>query len=620
MDSSTFQLLITDARQALDEQRLADALDICHALGLEERIRPTREAYLLMLDYLARGTQDKERSDMYRRFVRETHEAIDSAERELCLQDSTAFYTLSHRYPVNTFDRTFTLPALGAQEAEEIVATLNDAQTPREEACLTLSALLVGLLYFFDARKLQILMRCMRHADPALAARALTGAVLGQMYWHKRLTYYPEITAEWRGVDVLDIQIRLLLTLETKKIEKSIREDIVPDMMKQFGRLGIDRSKGIEDMAARLQEAMTANPEWAADESVHDKIAEKIQQMAAWQQQGADIYLGSLGAAKTKLPFFKTTANWFLPYNGKFAFLDKTNLCDSDKWTLEQIVGTMPAMQQHMLKELGDNEEIFSAESPLGAPSPQSAVASYLQDLYRFFHLHPQHRRAINPFKCDLLLSVYGVFDDRIDDAQALQRIGLTCIRHGDCLQAVRYLERADLLKSDDVWTLGRLAFCHRVLGQTVRAIHYYKAIERLSPEDSDNLCRIGECLIREKDYDEAFRYLFKANYLSDDAPQTVRALAWCALQAGEVEKAGTFYAKLLTKSPTSADYLNAGHAALIAQDAETAIARYVRFGEPRELFAEDREMMHAHGFDDEYLAWIADCVRVKRKKSRTNG
>ncbi|MCH5182381.1 MAG: hypothetical protein J1F06_07070 [Prevotellaceae bacterium] len=618
MDCPTSHLLISDARRALDELRLADALDTCEHLGLEERIRPTREAYLLMLDYLERGTQDKERPGMYRRFVRETHEALDYAERELCLQDTPSLYSLSHHHPVNSFDRTFTLPALSLQEAGEITGKLDDEQITQEEKCLTLSALLLGLLYFFDARKMQILMRYLHHEDSHISARALTGAVLAQLYWHKRLAFYPEITIQWQGIDVLGIQMRLLLTLETKKIEKSIREDIMPGMMEHLDRLGINRGKGIEDMAAQLQEAMTANPDWAADESLHDRIAEKIQQMATWQQQGADIYLGSLGAAKTRLSYFKNTANWFRPYNGKLSFLNKTNLCDSDKWTIEQFADAMPAMQQRMLEELGNSETSFPTSGHSSGRTQLSEISSYLQDLYRFFHLHPQHRRSVNPFKCDLLLAGYGVFDDRIDDAQALQRIGLTCMKHGDYGQAVRYLERADLLKSDDVWTLGRLAFCHRVLGETEQAIHYYKAVERLLPDDSRNLCRLGECLIRLKHYDEAFRYLFKANYLSDDAPQTVRALAWCALQAGETEKAETFYAKLLGGKPTVSDWINAGHTALIRKDAATAVDRYLHAAEPGDIFSEDRDMMLAHGFTAEHLAWITDMAALKKRRQRT--
>lgn len=614
MDSPTSQILISDARRALDELRLADALDICCHLGLEERVHPTQKAYFLMLEYLERGILDEERTNMYRRFIRETHEALDHVERELHLNASSSLYSLSQRYPVNDFDRIFTLPSLSRQDADEITGKLDDDHTKKEEKCVILSAITLGLLYFFDHRKMSILLRYLRHDDSDISIRALTGAALSQIYWNKRFELYPEITSQWKGIDVQDFQIRLLLTLDTKKIEKSIREEIMPDVMKQFGRLGIDSSKRPEDIASQLQEAMTGNPDWSADENVHDQIAEKIQQIAAWQQQGADVYLGSLGAIKTKLAYFRTTANWFRPYNGRFAFLKNTNLCDSDKWTLEQIIASMPAQQQQMLEGLGISDASFPTEYNSSTASAMSGMSSYLQDLYRFFYLHPQHRDTINPFKCDLLLASYGVFDDNFSDAQTLQRIGLICMKHGDFREAVHYLERADLMKSDDLWTLGRLAFCHRTLGETDRALYYYRAMEHLDPENARNLCRIGECLIQQKQYDEAFRYLFKANYLSDDAPQTIRALAWCSLLTGQTEQAENFYAKLLNRTPAESDWLNAGHTALIRQAVGLAVERYTHISEPDNIFADDQELMRMYGFTDKYQAWIKDMVRQKKR------
>ena len=70
--------------------------------------------------------------------------------------------------------------------------------------------------------------------------RAQVGAVLSYVRHARRLELYPEVEARvvllgddatFRA-ELLTMQLQLLMSLETKKIEKNLREDIIPEMMR----------------------------------------------------------------------------------------------------------------------------------------------------------------------------------------------------------------------------------------------------------------------------------------------------------------------------------------------------------------------------------------------------
>ena len=113
--------------------------------------------------------------------------------------------------------------------------------------------------------------------------------------------------------------------------------------------------------------------------------------------------------------------------------------------------------------------------------------------------------------------------------------------------------------------------------------------------------------------FDEAFKFLFKANYLLPDGAMTERALAWCSLLTKKYEQAETYYAKVLAHEPTAADYLNAGHAAWLQGKVALAVERYRKAtaDSPSEgdFLQDDLPLLREAGLTDIEIALMRDAV-----------
>lgn len=100
-----------------------------------------------------------------------------------------------------------------------------------------LSATTLSLLHIFDSRKYQFLINAYQSGtDTLVTQRALVGIALVAYYQEARLNLYPELLAALSlltekpkaAKELLTIQILLLLSRETEKISKKMREEIIP--------------------------------------------------------------------------------------------------------------------------------------------------------------------------------------------------------------------------------------------------------------------------------------------------------------------------------------------------------------------------------------------------------
>ena len=79
--TSTHKYLLADARKALADGHLLNALDALHGMAVllkagaeADALEALANNYRMMLDYFRRGADDPERQRMYRLFVRNAHE------------------------------------------------------------------------------------------------------------------------------------------------------------------------------------------------------------------------------------------------------------------------------------------------------------------------------------------------------------------------------------------------------------------------------------------------------------------------------------------------------------------------------------------------------------------
>lgn len=706
MADLTYTYLLSDARKSLTDHRLLSALEslrglatLLHATTAADEAGSLLDSYQLLLNYMTLGAEDPQRAKMYQGFDRRAWELCDLLDRKGLLTNTTCHYTTSLRTlqqlrgedltpatilsgtlpPRDIFDALWLSDAWSSEDEASVFGFLHDKDIPSHLKALALSAITLSALQFFDIAKYRQLLGAAQRPDPLLRVRALVGLVFIHMAHPGRPMRYPDIEAQLSlmsdnlqfKAEIELIQMQLFLSLETKRIERDLREEIIPQMMKRINHLRLDRSLGIEELKEKLS-ASELNPEWE-NNGKSSKLADSMKEYMRLQERGADMYLGSFKMLKQRFPFFNVAANWFYPFTLSHPDISKAacnndtlrlllrgvSLCDTDKYCfafMAEMFNKLPSGMQLGGKDIGDLLQEMKARHDEDNPTIPDAQAdfkaelrSYVQAFYRFCHLYTHRESFANPFRLNPLLIDYTPFDRLLadndyiarmadfaftDKAYALalnlferipqdQRTAAQCQKLGYCYEdtrrtsdAIHAYELANALRPSSEWTLQHLAACHRLAGNYQEALLYYTELSKLRPENTLVALRQAECLIHLDRHEEAFKYLFKADYLSPDNGQSTRALAWCSLLTHKYEQAERYYIKILGDNPTPSDWLNAGHAAWLQGNIREAIHRYSHAlpGESPEKFLDaDRALLLSAGLTAQDLSLMTDAVLYLR-------
>jgi tetratricopeptide (TPR) repeat protein len=160
--------------------------------------------------------------------------------------------------------------------------------------------------------------------------------------------------------------------------------------------------------------------------------------------------------------------------------------------------------------------------------------------------------------------------------------------QYADALESYR---RADILQSDNGWTLRHMAQCLRLTSQPAQALKILLQAEKLAADNLSLQIQIGDCMVDLRQYDDALTRFFKVDYLKPDYPKAWRAIAWCAFLAGRMDTAREYYDKLLKAKPTGIDCLNAGHAYFVDGNIQHAVS----------LYRQSRKALGQEQFDAEF-------------------
>lgn len=678
-----------------------------------------KTTYGYMLQYAAKGMQDPERDKMYNQLVCKAYALADRVEYirtytsgqghrgelfrtfkrtpppsygELCLtletiaedmgvaplmindedrrKEKIRELSVRREKTVDTlFDKTWVSDGWTEEEFNEATALLHSVLIPVNDIAVIISAVTMSLLDLFDPRKFQFLLTAYNeHSETLLAQRALIGIVLTTFHQEERLALYPEFIAAlslfMESPETLrqlhDIQILLLLSRETSKIDKKMREEIIPQMMKnqQFNNtnLKVTDWEDIEDM----------NPEWKAG---MEKISERIRELGELQMEGADTYMTTFCQLKS-YPFFNRMAHWFYPFdkqvpevavlfdNEKISdkslinlLLDSSTFCNSDKYSFCLTVNSIPLAQRQALSMQLDEQNEFMQQNMKEEKKANDISRQYIHDLYRFFKIslfRQEHddiftdRMSLweNPFLRPLILTdeyrkpiadylfAKGYVDEAAvlyaeltkispDDAEVWQKLGFCYQKEKKYEKAIEAYKQADLLKPDHRWTLKHLAQCYKRTQHYDEALSYFRRIEQMQPEDLNLLMQIGQCLAAQSKYDEALSYFFKVEYLTNSPVNAQRAIGWCYFMKHKYEEAIHIYKKIHASNEVRpADYLNAGHACLLRNDLTKALDYYRHtqelcksYDEFIKTYQADKEIMLEHGITEEYFYLIPDLL-----------
>ena len=156
----------------------------------------------------------------------------------------------------------------------------------------------------FDLRKLMWLLDAYQHGNVYVSQRALIGIVFALHIHTHRLDLYPEIANRLKLLneensfdeDLVRIYRQLLLCQETEKIDKKMREEIIPEMLKNVSSMR-NMKFGFEESD---EEKDDRNPDW---ENVfeHSALGDKLREMNELQMEGADVYMSTFAPLKLSL-------------------------------------------------------------------------------------------------------------------------------------------------------------------------------------------------------------------------------------------------------------------------------------------------------------------------------
>jgi len=584
----------------------------------------------------------------------------------------------NYEYILSEFFGLFWLTTIYKPEEKKLFAqVMNEEYAGIVEKSILVSALTLNLWRMFDENKLMMLFDSCLVEDQQVRQRALVGLCFILARYNRFLSYFPSIRnrlvllADNNHIieNFRNIIIQLIGTAETDKISKKMREEILPEMMKISPLL---KDKMDTDSLMNTDEWGEENPEWQ-EILEQSGISDKLQELSELQLEGADVYMSTFSLLKN-FPFFSEISHWFLPFDAHnsavnelfqsdektvlSAFVSSVVMCNSDKYSFCLSILQMPEKQRGMLKssmgaEAEQLDEMAKDEAILTPDLVAKNISKqYIQDLFRFFKLHPQHTDFSDMFAYTLNMHQTFLFDilspekdfkttiaeyyfSKNHYSQALelfeeieheisataaiyQKIGYCYQQTSQLQKALEAYLKADLIQPDDNWTIRKMALCYRMSGNFEKALEYYQRVDYLKPNQTSVLLQIGHCYLEMGKYKDALNIYFKIDAQEGENKKVWRSIIWCAFVSGNLQQAEYYIGKVIGLDPTAQDYLNAGHIALCQHNLKSAYELYRKSYDLRqsnwelfvESFGEDKTYLIANGIDADDIPLLLDAIK----------
>ncbi len=522
------------------------------------------------------------------------------------------------------------------------------------DKCLIVSAITLSIQRCFDVRKLFFLFDLYKAFENQIWQRALTGIVLILYQYDKRLHVYPEIfekISELRKNKDIEKHIEMILTQlirskETEKINKKLKDEIIPEVEKIRPKLN-DKLELDNILSDNLTEEK--NPDWETVFQDTPDLLKKLEEISRMQIEGSDVFMSAFSMLKN-FPFFNEISNWFVPFyneneTAKNAlkteeeYVDVSNfvnslansafMCNSDKYSFCFNVQMVPQQQKSQITELFKMElqgmEELSKEDELinQQTKDKTVITQYLQDMYRFYMLYKNKRFFYNIFHTPV--DVYNTsffplfvkdknvkrnlgefyfekefYEDAIKNFEQLnkgedtstelfEKIAFAYQRMKEYQKALDVYEKLEIADQEKAWTLKNIALCYRRLKNPGKAIEYYKKAEQYDPGNLYIQTYLGHSYLDLKNHEEALKYYFKIEYMAPSNNRIMRPIAWCSFVLGKFDTASKYYNKLLDKPERNKyDYINNGHVEWCKGNNGQAIENYLlSIGQKNNTFEE---------------------------------
>jgi tetratricopeptide (TPR) repeat protein len=679
----------------LSTKKLKRAFSLIRKLAAEtgqgvyvDQIYDLEQTYRFILKYTVDGINDPERGKIYNHLVISVFDLADGIYGNLMAKYAQSFFYRKKRssesYPqiIMLFYTIVFIDKLSNSEKEYISVIFENNSVIPEFKSLLITALTFSTLRYFDERKMELHLDLYEKTSENIhiRQRCLTGFLLALYHYDDRIEFYPKIEARFDlmnedpgfSINTERIMLQLLGSKETEKIRQKIQDEIIPEMIRISPNI---RNKLNFESLMNEGASDDRNPEWNQVFNESPGLLEKMEEMAKMQTEGADVFLSSFSMLKS-FPFFNEFTNWFIPFysgNPDISFLVSEDqegtkasiigsllhspmLCNSDKYSfafmIQSITGEVRSMLSGVLKaEMEQMEEIGRTEDLL-TPDRKGGIISnqYIQDLYRFYRLHPLKNEFDDIFswKFDFhnktgfrkvmnnnpeminkmaefyfeknyyqeALEIYGQSEDL--NVGNLQKEAYCYQKLGNYEKALSIYRKAELYDVNKIWNLKKIALCYRNLKLPAEALRVYQTIDSLEPDNLSIIYAIGYCLTETGQYQDALNCFFKIEYLSPGNKKVWRPIAWFSFLTGKKEQAEKYYIKLMDEHPDRYDMMNMGHVQWALGNRNSAVGYYKQsmenegFSEEEfiKAFEEDLHFLIDRGIRQDEVSIMLDQLR----------
>jgi len=516
---------------------------------------------------------------------------------------------------------------------------LSSDAIPWYDKAQIVSAISISLFNYFDIQKVELLFDVYQADENEVAQRALVGLIFSFLLHNKRLAFYPEVTHRLKSIDdgkklakqTEQIIIQLIKAQETEKVTEKIQKEIIPEVMKM--KPDIEEKLKLEDLLSKDDEE-DKNPDWQDFFGESSDVYKKLEEFSMMQMDGSDVFMGAFSMLK-RFGFFDKLNNWFTPFYKEHPEVSKSItgvdenfdwktffegieqapvMCNSDKYSFCFNIGFMPDMQKTMMLEMFSMElkqmkEVAADEQKHDSNSKNRIIfTQYIQDLYRFYKLHPNRlffadvfevevdvvntsflteifsgtdsARKIGEFYFDKnyftsALQVFEHINQNEHSYELVEKIGFCYQKLGQFSEAVKSYKEAEIFDASRTWLLKKVGYCYRKLNEYDKAIEYYLKVEKYEPDNLEVQAYLGQLHIDKEDFGGALKYYFKVEYLKPNFTKVQRPIAWCSFLLNKPDQAIRYYEKLTEAEGQRSDYLNLAHCYWVSGKLSDAIKSY---------------------------------------------
>lgn len=673
--------------------------------------------YSYMLQYVATGVDDPGQKEVYDNLVTEALALVDTLTRKAYMAENPALYysvarTMGTKNTIQSlvadylkectrldhdiesiadpgrtehaenilrdlFNKIWTQHPLKTDDIAAILTLLDRNVSPcvgLHARCLVVSAIMMGLLEFYDSKRLELLLSIyLSDDDDNVRLRAFIGA-MAVFYRYRSRPLSKDVALKLAAVkdspdwedDFIAVTAEFMRTVDTDRISADMQQKMTDAIKNMDPELKKKLQSGDIDMEALTE----GNPEWEEKFSKSD-LVRNLKEFQDIQADGGDVFMASFSNMK-QFPFFSDMSNWFLPFYENYSAVSRIDnfegtigyllgkmpiLCDSDKYSVIMAFSSVPAANRETFVKAMDmqSEQMREALSAVEKVSPvisrRNIINKYVQDMHRFYKLFRRKGEFFplfsgtpnllevkalgsgfdNAEKLEVIaafyfkhefwpqaIAAYKILDNmQMPDAARAQKLGYAYEMTGNLGDAVAKYEEAELLDGNSTWTLKRIAGVLRRYGQSKSAAVYYKRLSDMYPDDGNLVLNYGYALSEAGATEDAEAQFHKAAYLMPDSFKPLRGLAWIQFRNKKYDAAMATYSRVLPAA-NDEDYLNYGHVLLATGDVKGAIEAYREYEEKfgKDIAAAlnaDQKYLSEAGVDADKLPLIIETVKYNK-------